>query len=119
MTEEEDIFDCPIGEVFSIIAGQWKPEILWYLKDGPLRFNQLQRSINGVSQKMLTQQLRELQRDGLVKRTQYEQIPPRVEYESTDLALSLEPIFDILKEWIEDHRNSIHGAKKTYDKMKG
>ena len=99
-----------------IIAGRWKLEILWYLRDGPMRFNKLQRSIGGVSQKMLTQQLRELQRDGLVIRTQYEEIPPRVEYVSTDLALSLEPVFEILASWIEDHRSTISKAQKKYDR---
>ena len=94
MAKHQHNFSCPIGNTLGIIAGRWKPEILWHLKGEVMRFNQLQRAIGSVSQKMLTQQLRELQRDGLVVRTQYEEIPPRVEYALTDLADSLKPLFE-------------------------
>ena len=81
-----------------------------------MRFNALQRSIGSVSQKMLTQQLRELERDGLVRRTQYPEIPPRVEYECTDLAKSLVPIFDVLEKWSDKHRADIIKAQRRYDR---
>ncbi len=103
MNKNKHIFSCPIGETLEIIAGKWKPEILWHLIDHRMRFNQLQRAIGSVSQKMLTQQLRELQRDGLVERTQYEEIPPRVEYALTELADSLKPLFDSI----------VNGVKST------
>ncbi len=116
MSKNKHIFSCPIGGALSVFAGRWKPEILWHLKNGPVRFNQLLRLIEGVSQKMLTQQLRELQRDGLVTRTQYEEIPPRVEYACTKLADSLVPIFDELEEWNKTHHHHVRKAQKKYDK---
>ncbi len=114
--KNKHIFSCPIGEAISVFAGRWKPEILWHLKKAPLRFNQLQRAIGTVSQKMLTQQLRELERDGLVTRTQYREIPPRVEYECTALAHSLEIIFESLEKWHKDHGQTINRAQQAYDK---
>ncbi|MCV6637068.1 helix-turn-helix domain-containing protein [Candidatus Albibeggiatoa sp. nov. NOAA] len=106
---------CPIGGTLNVFAGRWKPEILWHLKDEKMRFNQLQKSIGAVSQKMLTQQLRELERDGLVKRTQYPEIPPRVEYECTDLAKSLEPIFEVLVQWHDKYGDEVRQAQQRYD----
>jgi DNA-binding HxlR family transcriptional regulator len=115
MTKKKHQFACPIRGTLNVFAGRWKSEILWHLKGGCMRFNQLQRSIGEVSQKMLTQQLRELERDGLVKRTQYPEIPPRVEYEYTDLANSLVPIFDTLVEWSNKHYGSVSKARQKYD----
>ena len=117
MNKNKHLFSCPIGETLEIIAGKWKPEILWHLIDHRMRFNQLQRAIGSVSQKMLTQQLRELQRDGLVERTQYEEIPPRVEYALTELADSLKPLFDSIVNWSEKHQEVIYKARSKYDSM--
>ena len=94
---------CPLGPVLELFAGKWKPEILWHLGSGPKRFNELLRLVTGVSQKMLTQQLRDLQRDKLLKRTQYAEIPPRVVYEWTPRAESLRPVFEAILEWGEKH----------------
>ncbi len=116
MRKKKHQFSCPIGGALDVFAGRWKPEILWHLGDGPIRFNQLQRSIGDVSQKMLTQQLRELERDGLVKRTQYPEIPPRVEYDRTQLAKSLVPIFDRLEKWNDTHGAAIIKAQQKYDR---
>ncbi|MGH1377963.1 MAG: winged helix-turn-helix transcriptional regulator [Alphaproteobacteria bacterium] len=116
MAKKEHKFACPIGETLGIIAGRWKPEILWHLRDKPMRFNELRRSIGDVSQKMLTQQLREMERDGLVKRTQYEEIPPRVEYRLTSLAGSLEPIFTTLVTWSDQNSNRVLKAQQMYDR---
>ena len=82
-----------------------------------MRFNQLLRAIGGVSQKMLTQQLRELQRDGLVNRIQYEEIPPRVEYSLTELDNSLNPLFDSIVHWNNAHAETIHNARLKYDQI--
>jgi len=117
MAKHQHNSSCPIGNTLSIIAGRWKPEILWHLKDETMRFNQLQRAIGGVSQKMLTQQLRELQRDGLVIRTQYEEIPPRVEYNLTELADSLKPLFDSIVNWSVGNADEIKHARKKYDQL--
>jgi DNA-binding HxlR family transcriptional regulator len=115
MAKHQHNSSCPIGNTLGIIAGRWKPEILWHLKDETMRFNQLQRAIGGVSQKMLTQQLRELQRDGLVILTQFEEIPPRVEYCLTGLADSLKPLFGSIVAWSDEHANEIQLARTKYD----
>ncbi len=114
--KKEYNFSCPIGGTLGVIAGRWKPEIIWNLQGGAKRFNELKRSIGSVSQKMLTQQLRELVRDGLVIRTQYAEIPPRVEYERTELANSLEPVFKALTGWSDQHATSIAKSRVDYDK---
>ncbi|MCF6274539.1 MAG: helix-turn-helix transcriptional regulator [Robiginitomaculum sp.] len=116
MAKNKHLSSCPIGGALDVFTGRWKPEILWHLKDKCVRFNQLQRAIGKVSQKMLTQQLRELERDGLVKRTQYPEIPPRVEYECTDLANSLADIFGALVIWGDDHDAEITKARRKYDR---
>ncbi|MBB6429916.1 winged helix-turn-helix transcriptional regulator [Algisphaera agarilytica] len=107
---------CPIAQTLGVFAGKWKPEILWNLKDQRLRFNELQRAVGGVSQKMLAQQLRELQRDGLVKRIQHQSIPPHVEYEATSLIKTLEPIFGELERWYKDNAPTVRRAQKKYAK---
>ena len=118
MVKKNYLFSCPIGGALSVFAGRWKPEILWHLKDGCMRFNQLRKAIAEVSQKMLTQQLRELERDGLVKRTQYPEIPPRVEYEYTELAKTLIPIFDILITWSDKNGPEVIKSQQRYEKNK-
>lgn len=102
---EEDI-DCYIhvNETIQAIGGRWKMLILWHLQEGERRYNELRRLIPGVSQKMLTQQLKELEQDGLVERTVFPEMPPRVEYRMTDYGRTLEPIFDIMYEWGVRHR---------------
>ncbi len=112
----DPIFHCPIGGTLEVIAGRWKPEIIWNLQEGPMRFNELKRRIGTVSQKMLTQQLRELIRDGLVIRTQFAEIPPRVEYEQTDLAKSLTPVFEALINWSDAHGGAVAQNRANYDR---
>lgn len=76
----EESFDCPIEVTLSLLRGKWKCSILWHLRHGRLRFNELQRRIPRVTTKMLSQQLKELEADGLIKRKVYPEIPPKVEY---------------------------------------
>lgn len=83
----------------NIIGGKWKPIILHMLSAGTMRFGELNRNIPPVSQKMLTQQLRELEADGIVKRKVYAEVPPRVEYSLTDRGVTLKPILDDLYAW--------------------
>ncbi len=116
MSKEKKVPSCPIAQTLLVFAGKWKPEILWQLKDERMRFNQLHRRVEGVSQKMLAQQLRELERDGLVKRIQYEAIPPRVEYEATPLVKTLEPIFDALENWYKNNSAAVRRANTKYQK---
>ena len=86
-----------------LLSGKWKSEILWQLVDGKQRFGQLRRAIPDVTQHMLTTQLRDLENEGLVKRTVHAEVPPRVEYEMTPAARALRPVFDELLRWSNEH----------------
>jgi DNA-binding HxlR family transcriptional regulator len=86
-----------------MINGRWKLEILWLLNHGTRRFGELKRGLPGITQHMLTAQLRALERDGLIKRTIFAEVPPRVEYENTDAARRLRPIFVEIVKWAEEH----------------
>jgi DNA-binding HxlR family transcriptional regulator len=86
-----------------VLAGKWKSEILWQLVQRKHRFGELRQSIPGVTQHMLTTQLRDLEAEGLVKRTVYPEVPPRVEYEITPSAKALRPVFDELFRWSQEH----------------
>jgi DNA-binding HxlR family transcriptional regulator len=85
-----------------MINGRWKLEILWLLSHGTRRFGELKRGLPGITQHMLTAQLRALERDGLIKRTIFAEVPPRVEYENTDAARRLRPIFVEIVSWAEE-----------------
>ncbi|MGD9653156.1 MAG: winged helix-turn-helix transcriptional regulator [Candidatus Dadabacteria bacterium] len=106
---------CPVGSAIDAFGGKWKPDIIYYLRQSPRRFNELRRLIPRVTQRMLTQQLRELERDGLVNRKQFMEIPPKVVYSLSDLGLSLVPVFDILEEWGARNIGSIEKARARYD----
>ena len=111
---------CPIERVINVFGGKWKPAILYNLEThGTLRFGELRRFIPEVTQRMLTQQLRELERDGLVTRNQFPQIPPRVEYSPTPIAVSLAPVARAIEEWGQDNIDAIHKARKKYDHTRG
>ena len=90
---------CPLEKVVEIIDGKWTVLILWHLRDQSLRFSELQGKIPDVTQKMLTQQLRHLEKHHLVHREVYPEIPPRVEYSLTDYGKSLKPILLELNDW--------------------
>jgi DNA-binding HxlR family transcriptional regulator len=102
-------------EVLNRVGDKWSIYIVGYLRDGPLRFNELRRSIEGISQRMLTLTLRGLERDGLVTRTIFPTIPPRVDYELTDLGRTLlEPVLAI-SQWAERHREEIQASRLRFD----
>lgn len=90
----------------AIIGGKWKVLILWYLSDKTMRFNELRRTLPRITQKMLTQQLRELEEYGLVNRLIYTQIPPKVEYSLTDAGKSILPVLENLRQWGLNYANS-------------
>ncbi len=90
---------CPVENTLQVIGGRWKVLILRELFSGIKRFGQLHRALTGVTQKMLTQQLRELEADGIVHRQVYPQVPPKVEYSLTPLGESLKPILDVMHDW--------------------
>ncbi len=102
----------PVNITLKVIGGKWKPVILWYLKDEIKRFNQLSKEITGITQKMLIQQLRELEQDGIIKRKVMPVIPPHVEYSITSYGQSLQPILISMAEWGEGHTIKL-GKRKT------
>ena len=91
--------ECPFIFTLSLMGKRWKPAILWKLSQGVNRFGQLKREIPPISEKMLTQHLRELEKDQLITRTTFPEVPPRVEYELTELGKTLEPILHQLDSW--------------------
>lgn len=97
---------CPAETTLSIIGGRWKIPILYHLFQGEKRFSELRRLVGRISQKMLTQQLRELERDRIVHREVYAEVPPRVEYSLTPLGESLRPVVNSLCEWGMKFRES-------------
>ena len=97
---------CPVGAAISEIGGKWKPLILWALKDGKLRFNEISKELPAITQRMLTKQLRELEKDKLVNRKVYAQVPPKVEYSLTEKGKSVIPILESLCDWGEKYCKS-------------
>jgi DNA-binding HxlR family transcriptional regulator len=104
-----------VSEVLQRVGDKWTVLVVKILGNGPMRFNELKRAIDGISQRMLTLTLRALERDGLVTRTVYPSVPPRVEYELTQLGRSLLQPVSALATWAIDHRGSIDGARKKFD----
>lgn len=97
-------FGCSVEATLSVIGGRWKPVIIFHLmEEGVVRFNALKRSIPDVTQRMLTNQLRELESDGVIHREVYAEVPPRVEYSLTDYGRSLEPIMLAMRDWGARH----------------
>ena len=96
---ETEPYKCTVAVTLDIIGGKWKSLILWHLRLKTLRFSQLQRRLVKITQKMQTQQLRELERDGLIHREVYAEVPPRVEYSLTDLGRSVVPILEQMCIW--------------------
>ena len=94
---------CVVEATLSLIDGKWKGVVLYHLLDGTLRFNELRRRLPNVTQRMLTNQLRELETDGLIARKVYAQVPPKVEYSLTARGRSLQPVMAALKAWGDAH----------------
>ena len=97
-TEQYTTF-CPVNTTLSVIGGKWKVLILYHLVEQTQRFNELRRLLPEITQRMLTLQLRELEADGIVLRTIYPEVPPRVDYELTELGMSLQPVLTAMKAW--------------------
>ena len=107
--------NCPVKLTADVIGGKWKPSILFYLEGGTLRFGELQRLIPGMTKKMLTQHLRDLERDEIVHRKIYAEVPPKVEYSLTRHGQSLKPILKLMSAWGIKHRTR-YGAMKRESK---
>jgi DNA-binding HxlR family transcriptional regulator len=103
---------CPTERTIAAIGGRWKIILLWHLFGGKLRFSELRRKVPGISQKMLTEQLRELEGHGLVSRTVYAEVPPRVEYAATALGESLRPVITAIGDWGQMHGHKITNVSK-------
>ena len=105
---------CGVAVALSLIGGKWKGVILWHLTFKTLRFSQLRRRLQGVTQKMLTQQLRELEKDGLIHREVFAEVPPKVEYSLTELGASLQPMLQQLCDWGRlYHENYVEEGEET------
>ena len=104
---------CPVETTLFFLSTKWSALILRDLMDGPRRFNELQRSIGHISQKVLTSNLRQMEKHGLLTRTVYAEVPPRVEYELTELGASLKPVLDTLRWWGEIYSASASGTSLT------
>ena len=98
---QKRVYVCSLEAAMDVIGGKWKPHILWKIKDAPLRFGAIQEKLPAISQKMLTRQLRALEQDRLVTRTEYPGMPPRVEYALTERGKTVIPVLMALKTWAD------------------
>ncbi|MBS0640099.1 MAG: helix-turn-helix transcriptional regulator [Proteobacteria bacterium] len=101
---------CGVETTLSVIEGRWKPRILFQLLEGTKRFSELKRRLPGVTQRMLTLHVRELERDGLVHREVYREVPPKVEYSLTEMGRSLEPLLRFMSDWGHGNRARLVSA---------
>ncbi len=107
--------DCEVRQILDRIADKWSLLVISLLADRSLRFTELRREIDGISQRMLARTLRHLERDGLVKRTVHPVVPPRVDYELTPLGVTLHETIQALVDWTEKHQNEIAAARAAFD----
>ena len=107
--------DCPTRQLLDELADKWVCLVIVALVNGPQRHSELRRRLNGVSQKMLTQTLRAMERDGIVTRTVTAGVPVRVDYELTELGVSLTSVVHAVKLWAEAHMDSVAQAREAYD----
>ena len=107
--------DCPSRRLLDRIGDRWTVLVVGVLGDGPRRFSEIRRAVDGVSQKMLTQTLRGLERDGLVTRTVFAEVPPRVEYELTEAGRTLQEPLKALERWSIEHFGQVTASWETYD----
>ncbi|MCM0675789.1 helix-turn-helix transcriptional regulator [Micromonospora phytophila] len=110
---------CTVREVLDRVGGKWSIGILVAASQGPVRFTELERCVEGISRRMLTLTLRNLERDGLLHRRVYPTVPPKVEYTATPIALELYESLVALTSWAERHRTAIADARAAYDRAHG
>ena len=106
MKKKEELPICPVATTVQLIGSKWKLLILRNLLNRPWRFNELQKSLEGISQKVLTDSLRSMEADGIITRTIYPEVPPRVEYALSDWGESMRPIIDAMAEWGENYKEN-------------
>lgn len=107
MLTKEELPDCPVATTVQLIGSKWKLLIIRNLRMRPWRFNELQKNLEGISQKVLTDSLRALEADGLVTRTVYAEVPPRVEYALSELGETMRPILDAMESWGTGYRSMV------------
>jgi DNA-binding HxlR family transcriptional regulator len=100
----DDFHGCPAEVTLKYIAGKWRPMIIYWLLQGSMRFNELQRRLGGVTHRTLSKTLKEMEADRLLVRRDYREIPPRVDYSLTELGRSLEPVLQAMEQWARDVR---------------
>ncbi|MGI8333862.1 winged helix-turn-helix transcriptional regulator [Actinomadura scrupuli] len=106
---------CPSRQILDVLANKWTMLVMGALSGGPMRFGELRRRLDGITQKMLTQTLRTLERDGLVTRTVYPTIPPKVEYAATGLGESVTALMHAIRTWSEENINAVLNSRDAYD----
>lgn len=99
-------YNCPMEMTIELIGGKWKALLLWNLSDGSLRFHELQKRFPGLTQKMLTQQLRDMEQNGLINRKVYPVVPPKVEYSLTEFGRTLMPVLYAMNKWGNEYINN-------------
>ena len=107
MRTKEEMPACPVATTVSLIGSKWKLLILRNLLARPWRFNELRKDLDGISQKVLTDSLRSMEEDGIITRTVYPEVPPRVEYALSDLGETMRPILDAMQKWGENYKASL------------
>ena len=109
MRTKDEMPTCPVATTVQLIGSKWKLLIMRNLLKRPWRFNKLRRDLDGISQKVLTDSLRSMENDGLVVRTVYAEVPPRVEYSLSELGKSMHPIIDAMGEWGRQYQKMVKG----------
>ncbi|MDO5116081.1 MAG: helix-turn-helix domain-containing protein [Synergistaceae bacterium] len=107
--QPEDLPPCPVETTLTLIGDKWKVLILRELMPGTRRFGELKKSLGGITQKVLTQQLRTMEKSGLLTRKVYAEVPPRVEYTLTETGRSLKPVLDAMQSWGEGYKKALSG----------
>lgn len=110
---KETVQPCPVESTLQVLGGKWKCVILWHLRNRVRRFGELHKLIPGATQKVLTAQLRQLERDGLVSRRVFAEVPPRVEYSITAYGLTLSPMLELMCKWGLGHRSKPTSFRQT------
>ena len=107
MKTKDELPDCPVATTVALIGNKWKLLIIRNLLVRPWRFNELHKSLDGISQKVLTESLRQMEADGIITRTVYPEVPPRVEYALSELGESMRPILDSMQAWGNNYKASL------------
>lgn len=106
MLTKDELPECPVATTVQLIGSKWKLLIMRNLLERPWRFNELKKDLDGISQKVLTDSLRSMEADGIITRTVYPEVPPRVEYSLRDIGESVRPILTAMQKWGEDYKKS-------------